>query len=52
MTIKILMCKNEQKLEPEPWEGELRSQRHTHQNKELWSWSHVHEKKSSGAGTM
>jgi len=27
----------------------LRRRGHTHENHELWSWSHVHEKKSSGA---
>ena len=29
--------------------SELRSRSHTHENHKLWSWSHVHEKKSSGA---
>ena len=45
------MCENQQKLElqPEPQKRELRGRNHTHKNQELQSWSHVHEKKSSGA---
>jgi len=45
------MYENEQKpkLEPDPWKQELGSRSHTHGNQELRSWSHVHEKKSSGA---
>jgi len=30
----------------------FRSRRRTHENPELRSWSHVHEKKSSGAGVV
>jgi len=46
------MRENEQKpeLESEPWKRVLRS--HVHENQELRSWSHVHEKKSSTAGTV
>jgi len=35
-------------------ERELQSWSHTHENHELWSWSWslVHEKKSSGAGVV
>jgi len=52
--LKILMCKNEQKpeLETEPCyeKTELRSWRFTHENQELQSRRHVHEKKSSATG--
>jgi len=41
------MCENKQK--PESWKRELRGRSHTHENQELRSWCHVHEKKSSGA---
>ena len=44
------MCQNDQKPELESRKRELRS--HTHENQEFRSWSHVHEKKSSGAGAV
>jgi len=46
----MLMCENELKPEPCCEKGELRSR--THENQELRTWSHVHEKKSSSAGAV
>jgi len=44
------MCKNEQKpeLEPEPCyeKTDLRIRSNTHENQDLRSWSHVHERRA------